>query len=105
MDDYSKKRAELEQFYERLYNEDTRNINKIAEKRYGDDPGKMKAFLEGYKYSILHPYSKTIRLIVMYTLDYIPYYRKVPHIKNIGYQIREIFRNNIYKGDESFNCV
>ena len=35
----------------------------------------------------------------MYTLDYIPYYRKVPTIKNIATSIRDIFRKKLYPKD------
>jgi len=52
--------------------------------------------LDGYKESIKNPHTRMIRLIVMYTLDYIPYYKKVPTIKHIATCIRNVFRDRAY---------
>ena len=91
-----KQREELEAFFAKLYEEDKEELKGFA-MRYADgDQAKMDAFLEGYKHAFKQPHSRTIRLIVMYTLDYIPYYRKVPTIKNIANSIRDIFRKRLY---------
>lgn len=91
-----KQREDLETFFAKLYEEDKEELKGFAIRYANGDQAKMDAFLEGYKHAFKQPHSRTIRLIVMYTLDYIPYYRKVPTIKNIATSIRNIFRNKLY---------
>lgn len=91
-----KQRENLETFFAKLYEEDKEELKDFAIRYANGDQAKMNAFLEGYKHAFKQPHSRTIRLIVMYTLDYIPYYRKVPTIKNIATSIRDIFRKKLY---------
>lgn len=91
-----KQREDLETFFAKLYEEDKEELKDFAIRYANGDQAKMNAFLEGYKHAFKQPHSRTIRLIVMYTLDYIPYYRKVPTIKNIATSIRDIFRKKLY---------
>ena len=91
-----KRREELEVYFSKLYKQDVEEVNDAA-KRYAEgNKEKFDAFVAGYKYAFKQPHSRTIRLIVMYTLDYIPYYRKIPTIKNIATSIRDIFRKRLY---------
>lgn len=91
-----KRREELEIYFNNLYKQDVEEINDVA-KRYAEgNKEKFDAFVAGYKHAFIQPHSRTIRLIVMYTLDYIPYYRKIPTIKNIATSIRDIFRKKLY---------
>jgi hypothetical protein len=91
-----KRREELEVYFNKLYKQDVEEVGDVA-KRYSEgDKEKFDAFVAGYKHAFKQPHSRTIRLIVMYTLDYIPYYRKVPTIKNIATSIRDIFRKRLY---------
>lgn len=91
-----KQREDLETFFTKLYEEDKEELKGFAIKYANGDKDKIEAFLAGYKHAFIQPHSRTIRLIVMYTLDYIPYYRKVPTIKNIATSIRDIFRKKLY---------
>ena len=91
-----KSRDELEKYFSKLYEEDKEELKGFAVRYANGDKDKIEAFLAGYKYAFIQPHSRTIRLIVMYTLDYIPYYRKVPTIKNIATSIRDIFRKKLY---------
>ena len=91
-----KRREELEVYFNKLYKQDVEEVNDAA-KRYAEgNKEKFDAFVVGYKHAFKQPHSRTIRLIVMYTLDYIPYYRKIPTIKNIATSIRDIFRKRLY---------
>ena len=91
-----KRREELEIYFNNLYKQDVEEVSDVA-KRYAEgNKEKFDAFVAGYKHAFIQPHSRTIRLIVMYTLDYIPYYRKIPTIKNIATSIRNIFRNKLY---------
>ena len=91
-----KRRDELEKYFSELYEEDKEELKGFAARYANGDKNKIEAFLAGYKHAFIQPHSRTIRLIVMYTLDYIPYYRKVPTIKNIATSIRDIFRKKLY---------
>ena len=91
-----KSRDELEKYFSKLYKQDVEEISDVAKRYAGGDKEKFDAFIAGYKHAFIQPHSRTIRLIVMYTLDYIPYYRKVPTIKNIATSIRDIFRKKLY---------
>ena len=94
-----KRRDELENYFSKLYEEDKEELKGFAARYANGDKDKIEAFLAGYKHAFIQPHSRTIRLIVMYTLDYIPYYRKVPTIKNIATSIRDIFRKKLYPKD------
>ena len=91
-----KSRDELENYFSKLYEEDKEELKGFAVRYANGAKDKIEAFLAGYKHAFIQPHSRTIRLIVMYTLDYIPYYRKVPTIKNIATSIRDIFRKKLY---------
>ena len=97
-----RRRKELEQYFESLYDKDKIFIIEKAKEYSNGNKEIAQAYLDGYKESIRNPHTRMIRLIVMYTLDYIPYYRKVPTIKHITTCIRDIFRNKLYP-KESFN--
>ena len=94
-----KRRNDLEVYFNKLYEQDVEEISNVAKRYAEDNKEKFDAFLAGYKYAFKQPHSRTIRLIVMYTLDYIPYYKKVPTIKNIAISIRDIFRKKLYPKD------
>ena len=98
LNNISKERKELEDYFNILYKEDLSKINKIAKEYSNNNEDKFAGFIEGYNYSLKSPHTKLIRLIVMYTLDYIPYYKKIPTIKSITTNIREIF-NNVRKNE------
>lgn len=91
-----RRRDELEKYFSELYEEDKEELKGFAVRYANGDKDKIEAFLAGYKHAFIQPHSRTIRLIVMYTLDYIPYYRKIPTIKNIATNIRNIFRKKLY---------
>lgn len=91
-----RQRDELEAYFNKLYITDKEEVKNVAIRYAEGNEDKMNAFIEGYKHAFKQPHSRTIRLIVMYTLDYIPYYKKVPTIKNIATSIREIFRKRLY---------
>ena len=92
----NKKREELEVYFSKLYKQDVEEVNDVAKRYAENNKEKFDAFVAGYKHAFKQPHSRTIRLIVMYTLDYIPYYRKIPTIKNIATNIRDIFRKRLY---------
>lgn len=91
-----KRREELEKYYQNLYNEDSDFIKGEALKYAGGDVQRAKDFIAGYMLSIKQPHTRMIRLINMYTLDYIPYYIKHTNPKNMVTKIREIFRDKLY---------
>ena len=95
----NKKREELEVYFNKLYKQDVEEVNDVAKRYAENNKEKFDAFIAGYKYAFKQPHSRTIRLIVMYTLDYIPYYRKIHTIKNIATSIRDIFRKKLYPKD------
>ena len=92
----NKKREELEVYFNKLHKQDVEEVNDVAKRYAENNKEKFDAFVAGYKHAFKQPHSRTIRLIVMYTLDYIPYYRKIPTIKNIATNIRSIFRKKLY---------
>lgn len=98
-----RQREELEAFFEDLYKKDKVFIIQKAKEYAGENKELAKAYLEGYKESILNPHTRSIRRIVMYTLDYIPYYKKVPTIRNISDKIRNIFREKRYPDENVDN--
>ena len=68
-----KEREELEQFFQKLYEKDSIDLEKIT---LNLSDKEKEIFIKGYKYANKYPSAKLVRLIVMYTLDYIPYYKK-----------------------------
>lgn len=91
-----KRRKDLEVYFNKLYEQDVEEVSNVAKRYAENNKEKFDAFIAGYKYAFKQPHSRTIRLIVMYTLDYIPYYRKIHTIKNITTSIRDIFRKRLY---------
>ena len=91
-----KRRKDLEVYFNELYEQDVEEVSNVAKRYAENNKEKFDAFIAGYKYAFKQPHSRIIRLIVMYTLDYIPYYRKIPTIKNIATSIRDIFRKRLY---------
>lgn len=91
-----KRRKDLEVYFNELYEQDVEEVSNVAKRYAENNKEKFDAFIAGYKYAFKQPHSRTIRLIVMYTLDYIPYYRKIHTIKNIATSIRDIFRKRLY---------
>ena len=91
-----KRRKDLEVYFNELYEQDVEEISNVAKRYAENNKEKFDAFIAGYKYAFKQPHSRTIRLIVMYTLDYIPYYMNVPTIKTIATSIRDIFRKKLY---------
>lgn len=91
-----KRREELEKYYQNLYDEDSDFIKREAIKYAEGDVQRAKDFIAGYMMSIKQPHTRMIRLINMYTLDYIPYYIKHTNPKNMVTKIRNIFRDKLY---------
>lgn len=89
-------RKELEEFYNRLYAQDKIIIEKKAKEYANDNEDLIKAYLAGYKESIRTPHTRSIRLIVMYTLDFLPRYATRKTIKFITSKVRTIFREKLY---------
>ncbi|MBR2248728.1 MAG: hypothetical protein IJ880_17235 [Bacilli bacterium] len=91
-----KRREELEKYYQDLYSKDGDIIKEEAVKYAEGDMQRAKDFIAGYMFSIKQPHTRMIRLINMYTLDYIPYYIKHTNPKNMVTKIRDIFRDKLY---------
>lgn len=91
-----RRREELEKYFEGLYEKDKAFIIEKAKEYSNGDKKLAQAYLDGYKESIINPHTRTIRRIVMYTLDYIPYYRKTPSIQHVSTCIRDIYRDKLY---------
>jgi hypothetical protein len=91
-----RRREELEQYFNSLYDKDKAFIIEKAKEYSNGNKEIAQAYLDGYKESIKNPHTRIIRLIVMYTLDYIPYYKKIPTIRHIATCIRDIFRDKLY---------
>lgn len=91
-----KRREELEKYYQDLYNKDSDFIKKEALAYANGDVQRAKDFIAGYMMSIKQPHTRMIRLINMYTLDYIPYYIHYTNPKNMVTKIRDIFRDKLY---------
>lgn len=83
-------RKELELYFNQLYKADEIEINNIISKM---DNVQAKAFLKGYNYAHIQPHTRTIRLLVMYVLDFIP---SKYSIKDLTTKIRDIFRKKLY---------
>lgn len=94
-----RRREELEKYYQGFYDRDSDLIKEEALKYSGGDVQRAKDFIAGYMLSIKQPHTRTIRLINMYTLDYIPYYIAHTNPKNMVTSIRDIFREKLYPGE------
>jgi hypothetical protein len=91
-----KQREELEKYYKILYNEDAEVIKKEAMEYADNDVQRAKDYIAGYMASIKQPHTRMIRLITMYVMDFVPYFRKHPNSKNMVTRIRDIFREKRY---------
>ena len=91
-----KQREDLEKFYKNLYDIDAEVIKKEAMEYADNDVQRAKDYIAGYLSSIKQPHTRTIRLVTMYVMDFVPYFRKHPSAKNMVTRIREIFREKRY---------
>ena len=91
-----KQREDLEKYYKNLYEEDVEVIKKEAMEYADNDVQRAKDYIAGYMASIKQPHTRMIRLITMYVMDFVPYFRKHPDSKNMVTRIREIFRQKRY---------
>ena len=91
-----KRRAELEKYYKELYDKDAEAIKEEAMQYAESDVQRAKDYIAGYLSSIKQPHTRTIRLVTMYVMDFVPYFRKHPDSKNMVTRIREIFREKRY---------
>lgn len=92
-----KQREELEKYYRDLYDADAEVIKKEAMEYADNDVQRAKDYVAGYMSAIKQPHTRTIRLVTMYVMDFVPYYfRKHPSAKNMVTRIREIFREKRY---------
>jgi ribosomal protein S17E len=91
-----KQREDLEKYYKGLYDEDAEVIKKEAMEYADNDVQRAKDYIAGYMASIKQPHTRMIRLITMYVMDFVPYFRKHPDSKNMVTRIREIFRQKRY---------
>lgn len=91
-----KRRAELEEYYKKLYDEDSEVIKKEAMEYAENDVQRAKDYIAGYMASIKQPHTRMIRLVTMYVMDFVPYFRKHPDSKNMVTRIRGIFRDKRY---------
>lgn len=91
-----KQREDLEKYYRGLYDEDAEVIKKEAMEYADNDVQRAKDYIAGYMASIKQPHTRMIRLITMYVMDFVPYFRKHPDSKNMVTRIRKIFREKRY---------
>ena len=91
-----KQREELEKYYRDLYDADAEVIKKEAMEYADNDVQRAKDYVAGYMSAIKQPHTRTIRLVTMYVMDFVPYFRKHPDSKNMVTRIREIFREKRY---------
>ena len=89
-------RAELEEHYKKLYYQDAEVIKEEAMQYAGNDVQRAKDYIAGYMSSIKQPHTRMIRLVTMYVMDFVPYFKKHPDSKNMVTRIREIFRQKRY---------
>jgi len=94
--DLKRQREALEEYYKGLYKEDEEVIKKEALEYSGGDVNRAKDFIAGYLHSIKQPHTRMIRLIELYTMDYVPHSKKLPSDKHIVSCIRSIFRDKLY---------
>ena len=88
-----RRREDLISYYKALIEEDDAEINKIVKGRYPDNEELQKAFMDGYRFSLEQPMTRTIHLIVMYAYDYVN--DTGINMKNVISKIRTLFRNKI----------
>lgn len=88
--------AELEEYYKKLYDQDAEVIKEEAMQYAENDVQRAKDYIAGYMASIKQPHTRIIRLITIYVMDFVPYFKKHPDSKNIVTRIREIFRQKRY---------
>ena len=91
-----RRRAELEEYYKKLYDQDAEVIKEEAMQYAGNDVQRAKDYIAGYMSSIKQPHTRMIRLVTMYVMDFVPYFKKHPDSKNMVTRIREIFRQKRY---------
>lgn len=91
-----KQREDLEKYYKSLYDIDAEVIKKEAMEYADNDVQRAKDYIAGYLSSIKQPHTRTIRLVTMYVMDFVPYFRKHPDSKNMVTRIRDIFREKRY---------
>jgi len=91
-----KQREDLEKYYKGLYDADAEVIKKEAMEYADNDVQRAKDYVAGYMSAIKQPHTRTIRLVTMYVMDFVPYFRKHPSAKNMVTRIREIFRQKRY---------
>jgi hypothetical protein len=91
-----KQREDLEKYYKGLYDADAEIIKKEAMEYADNDVQRAKDYVAGYMSAIKQPHTRTIRLVTMYVMDFVPYFRKHPDSKNMVTRIREIFREKRY---------
>ena len=91
-----KQREDLEKYYKGLYDADAEVIKKEAMEYADNDVQRAKDYVAGYMSAIKQPHTRTIRLVTMYVMDFVPYFRKHPDSKNMVTRIREIFREKRY---------
>jgi hypothetical protein len=91
-----KQREDLEKYYKGLYDADAEVIKKEAMEYADNDVQRAKDYVAGYMSAIKQPHTRTIRLVTMYVMDFVPYFRKHPSAKNMVTRIREIFREKRY---------
>lgn len=94
--DFKRQREALEEYYRGLYKEDEEVIKKEALEYSEGDVNRAKDFIAGYLHSIKQPHTRTIRLIELYTMDYVPHSKKLPTDKHIVSCIRSIYREKRY---------
>jgi len=91
-----KQREDLEKYYKGLYDADAEVIKKEAMEYADNDVQRAKDYVAGYMSAIKQPHTRTIRLVTMYVMDFVPYFRKHPSAKNMVTRIRGIFREKRY---------
>ena len=91
-----RRRAELEEYYKKLYDQDAEVIKEEAMQYAENDVQRAKDYIAGYMASIKQPHTRIIRLITIYVMDFRPYFKKHPDSKNMVTRIREIFRQKRY---------
>ena len=91
-----KQREDLEKYYKGLYDADAEVIKKEAMEYADNDVQRAKDYVAGYMSAIKQPHTRTIRLVTMYVMDFVPYFKKHPDSKNMVTRIREIFREKRY---------
>lgn len=91
-----RRRAELEEYYKKLYDQDAEVIKEEAMQYAENDVQRAKDYIAGYMASIKQPHTRIIRLITIYVMDFVPYFKKHPDSKNMVTRIREIFRQKRY---------